>query len=91
MDKPNNNNRRAPVERSDSGEIPRRHFKFAVKLSTSMNFETVEAWLDRNCTEPWDLAFEGIDDDLTKKSFTVRFLNEDDKKQFVANFSPRRR
>lgn len=90
MDKPNNSNRRAPIERTETGEIPRRHFKYAVKLSTSATFDTIEAWLDRNCTDPWDLGFEGIDDDLTKKSFTVRFLTEDDKKRFVVHFSPRR-
>lgn len=90
MDKPNNNNRRAPIERTDSGEIPRRHFKYAVKLSTSTAFDTIEAWLDRNCTDPWDLSFEGIADDFTKKSFTVRFLTEDDKRRFVSHFSPRR-
>ena len=91
MDKPDKkNNSRPPIERMASGEIPRRHFKYAVKLATSTNFETIEAWLDRNCAEPWDLSFEGMDDDLTKKSFTVRFLIEDDKKRFVSHFAPRR-
>ncbi len=47
----------------------------------------VEDWLDDNCEADYELAIEGIADDLVSKSLKIMFEKELDKAHFIKEYA----
>ncbi|MEK9755378.1 MAG: hypothetical protein VW338_19490 [Rhodospirillaceae bacterium] len=71
------------------GTSSQRRFSLGVLFSTTGAVADVEDWLDESCTGDWNLAVEGMDETLTKKSLRILFEKEADKQVFITNFARR--
>ncbi|MEO5373536.1 MAG: hypothetical protein H7840_04575 [Alphaproteobacteria bacterium] len=60
---------------------------FGIKLSTSKSVERMQEWLKKNCPDGWQLDFEGVSNDLKKKSIAIYFSTENDKNRFKQFYS----
>ena len=67
---------------------PRRvRLAFGVLFSTENAVSDVEDWLENYCDGQWNLAIDGMDDALIKKSLKITFELEADKHYFINEYA----
>jgi hypothetical protein len=79
--------RRVPEQAERRLSTDRRGWPFGLILRTTESYRVIEEWLDDNCSGKWGFGLEDMDENLAQKSFKVMFELEEDKIQFVTNFS----
>lgn len=56
--------------------------RIGLRIKTSLPMESIEDWLETNCTGPFRVDFEGLSDDRSRKELLVAFSDEADKAAF---------
>ncbi len=64
---------------------------YGVQYITSDPISGIEDWLNMHCRGKWTVALEDMDENRVKKTLKILFEEPEDKQNFIANFSKRRR
>ncbi len=61
----------------------------ALRLKTVLSIETIEEWLERNCSGQVRVHFDGLSDDRVKTELVIVFEEEVDKDLFKTAYQRR--
>lgn len=55
---------------------------YGIRLTTAKPIKELESWMEQHCKGRWEVAFEGLGNDRSRKTFALYFEHEQDKIDF---------
>lgn len=62
--------------------------KYTARFTTAGRLTPIETWLKQNIKGKWSFKLESIADDMVKKTYILKFVEEADLNSFKMRFTP---